>query len=53
MENKRKSTMSEAAKEARRAYMRDWERKNKAKRAAYRNAYWERKARGTASNAAE
>lgn len=41
---KNKNEMSEAAKAARRAYQRDWQRKNKEKRAAYLCAYWERKA---------
>lgn len=39
-----KAAMSKAAIDARRQYMRDWEAKNKEKRAAYRAAYWERKA---------
>lgn len=39
------ANMSEAAKEAKRAYHREWERKNKDRRAEYRAAYWERKAK--------
>lgn len=39
------ANMSEAAKEAKRAYHREWERKNKERREAYRVAYWERKAK--------
>lgn len=36
--------MTEAAKEARRAYKREWRRKNKDKESAYIASYWERKA---------
>ena len=35
--------LSKAAQEARRTYQREWERKNKDKRAAINAAYWERK----------
>ena len=36
--------MNEAAKEARRAYIREWQRKNKDKVRAAQVRYWERKA---------
>lgn len=36
--------LSKEAKEAQRAYNREWARKNREKRAAYMAAYWERKA---------
>lgn len=36
--------MTEAAKEARRLYRREWRRKNKDKVAAQQARYWERKA---------
>lgn len=36
--------MTEAAKEARRAYKREWRRKNKDKESAYIARYWEKKA---------
>lgn len=36
--------MNEAAKEARRAYKREWNRKNKDKVKAAQERYWERKA---------
>lgn len=37
--------MTEAAKEAKRAYHREWQRKNPDKVAIYNNRYWEKKAR--------
>ncbi len=36
--------MNEAAKEARRAYRREWQRKNPDKVRAYQERYWSRKA---------
>lgn len=36
--------LTEAAKEARRAYWREWNKKNKDKRAEANRRYWERKA---------
>lgn len=42
MENK--NTMTEAAREAQRAYHREWRRKNKEKRAVYMANYWAKKA---------
>ncbi len=38
--------MTDAAKEARRAYTREWQRANKEKVRDYQKRYWERKARG-------
>lgn len=40
--------MNEAAKEARRAYKREWNRKNKDKVKAAQQRYWEKKAREAA-----
>lgn len=37
--------MSESAKEARRAYHREWRRKNRDKCNGYMKKYWERKAK--------
>ena len=45
--------MTEAAKEARRAYKREWNRKNKDKVKAAQARYWERRAAGKAEQAAE
>lgn len=42
MENNK--PLSDEAKEARRAYKREWNRKNPGKQKAYQQAYWERKA---------
>ena len=36
--------LTEAAKEAKRAYLREWRKRNKAKQREYENRYWERKA---------
>lgn len=36
--------MNDAAKEARRAYKREWQRKNKDKVKAYQEKYWNKKA---------
>ena len=40
-------TMTEAAKEARRAYKREWNRKNKDRVKAAQDRYWEKRARIT------
>ena len=37
--------MSEKAKQAQKAYMREWRRKNRDKMKEYNRRYWERKAR--------
>lgn len=37
--------MTEAAKEAQRAYHREWQRKNPLKVAIYKKRYWEKKVR--------
>jgi hypothetical protein len=39
-----KKEMSEAAREARRTYMREWRRKNKDKTQEHTRRYWEKKA---------
>lgn len=39
-----KVSMSEAAKQARSAYNREWYKKNTERRKAYMRSYWERKA---------
>ena len=41
--------MNEAAKEARRAYKRQWQRNNPDKVKAYQEAYWNRKAQEAAA----
>ena len=41
--------MNEAAAEARRAYKREWQRKNADKVKAYQSRYWEKKAREAAA----
>lgn len=41
--------MNEAAKEARRAYKRAWQRKNRDKVKKYQARYWERKAKAAAA----
>ena len=41
--------MNEAAKEARRAYKRQWQRNNPDKVKAYQEAYWSRKAQEAAN----
>lgn len=41
--------MNEAAQEARRAYKREWQRKNRDKVKEYQNRYWERKAQEAAA----
>ncbi len=41
--------MNEAAKEARRAYKRAWQRKNRDKVKQYQAKYWERKAQAAAA----
>ena len=41
--------MNDAAKEARRKYMREWARKNKDKVRANQERYWERKAAAAAA----
>ena len=43
--------MTEAAKEARRAYKREWNAKNRDKVKASQERYWERKARQAQDNA--
>lgn len=43
--------MTEAAKEARRAYKREWNAKNRDKVKASQERYWERKARQAQGNA--
>ena len=49
-----KTKVSEAAKEARRAYDREWARTHKEMRAAARKRYWEKKAQeGNTNNGKE
>lgn len=51
--NKRRAQgMSEAAKDARAAYAREWRRKNPEKQRAIANRYWEKKATLAAGSAA-
>ena len=45
--------MNEAAKEARRVYLREWQRKNKDKVKAAQARYWEKKAQGININEEE
>ena len=42
--------MTEAAREARRAYKREWNRKNRDKVAAAQRRYWEKKAQAAAQD---
>lgn len=44
MNSTSKTGMSEAAKEAKRAYLRDWREKNKQRSKEYQQRYWEKKA---------
>lgn len=39
------NTLSKEARELKRAYQREWQRKNKDKVALYKQRYWEKKAR--------
>lgn len=48
-ETTRKKTMSEAARAARNAYKRRWAKENPDKVREYTRRYWEKRARGTAS----
>lgn len=45
--------LSEEAKEMKRAYHREWQRKNKDKVAKYEARYWEKKARELKGNSEE